>query len=118
MKKGAVLVITFGMMFVILALALGVISLMRQQAHVTEHHISRRGRLLAAQAGVVHAYESLRIGTDPATLHGSHIHVGNPPNRYRVDIEIVARGAAGCRDADRTPPGIDFCVNAIAQRDN
>ncbi|MCF7875039.1 MAG: hypothetical protein K9L72_01650 [Candidatus Omnitrophica bacterium] len=65
-KKGFVLVTVFVILIVISLLALAAISLMRQQAHLTEHAIRRNKGLLAAQAGLVYALEELKEGNDPS----------------------------------------------------
>ncbi|MCF7869768.1 MAG: hypothetical protein K9M01_01435 [Candidatus Omnitrophica bacterium] len=81
MKKGIVLVIVFGILIVISLLAVTAINLMRQQSKITEHKISRRRKLLAAQAGMVHALEELRKGNDPT---GSNV-----LNINGLDVDIL-----------------------------
>lgn len=65
MKKSVVLVITFGVMIVVLALAAGLITLMRQQPRLTESQIKRKKALFAAEAGIVDAYTGLTNRTPP-----------------------------------------------------
>ena len=62
MKKGVVLVIVMGVMLVVFTLALVALFLMTQESRVAEHKIKRMRGYFAAKAGVVDAYEQLRVG--------------------------------------------------------
>lgn len=105
-KKGVVLIVTFGIMLVIIILALAVVGLMRQQGRLTEHHIRRRRiGMAAAQAGMVHAYERLRRGDTPSTINSSSpLTVGD----YSVNISVLQRGSPGC---PLTAPS-EYCIRA------
>ncbi|MCF7874843.1 MAG: hypothetical protein K9L99_03130, partial [Candidatus Omnitrophica bacterium] len=82
-KKGFVLVTVFVILIVISFVAFAAISLMRQQAHLTEHSIRRTKGLLAAQAGLAHALEELKEGNDPSGSGVLNV------NGLSVDIDYV-----------------------------
>lgn len=94
MKKGVVLVIVIGVLFVIFTLALTVLYLMTQESRIAEHKIRRSKAHFAAQAGIVDAFEQLRKGTKPLPT------IGTPTtysfavevNKRKPDIIIVAKG--------------------------
>ncbi|MCF7872810.1 MAG: hypothetical protein K9L80_01205 [Candidatus Omnitrophica bacterium] len=119
MKKGVVLIIVFGVLIVISLLAITAINLMRQQSKITEHKISRRRKLLAAQAGMVHAYEGLRRGIapydNPPPINDS-INVGSAPHALTVQIRVLAPGGSAVIGGNTincpaTAPS-DSCIHA------
>lgn len=65
MRKGVILVIVLGIALIIIGLALAGIFIMTQQARISEHKIKRMRAFFAAQAGMVHALEELRLGRNP-----------------------------------------------------
>lgn len=86
-KRGVVLVVVIGVMFVIITLALSALFLMTQESRIAEHKIKRIRAFFAAQAGIVQALDSLRQGvTPPSTIYiGSGIS-GYPSAGLRVNI--------------------------------
>lgn len=74
MRKGVILVIVLGVALIIIGLALAGIFIMTQQARISEHKIKRMRAFFAAQAGMIHALEELRLGRDP---NNTTLTVGN-----------------------------------------
>ncbi len=118
MKKAVALIITFGVVVVISFLAIGVTSLMRSQALIAEHHIKRRYRFLAAQAGLVHAYEMLRKGEYDTGNHALEGGIGEGRERYAVHICVLNPGDTSddhCSHVScpNDAPS-DYCIHAHA----
>jgi len=117
MKKGVVLVVVIGVVLVICALALAAIFLMTQESRIAEHKIKRNRAFFSAQAGMVLAWEQLRLGawvpgstyclsngTGPA-LSGCTATVtdANIAHDVRIVISAVGGGAiAGTSQVDIT----------------
>ncbi len=96
MKKGVVLVVVIGVMLVIFTLALAALFLMTQESRIAEHKVRRTRAFFAAQAGMVHALESLRNGADPSgTLFIGGGISGYPAAGVPVDIVWPAPPGAG-----------------------
>ncbi len=117
-KKSVILIITFAIMIIIIMLTLAAINLMRQQARVSEHHIQRRRRGMAAvQGGMVHAYEYLQRGIAP---------FDNPPppsitdtvtvGDVDVNICVLFHGEPGLPHCNNVPCPVDipsdYCIQA------
>ncbi len=92
MKKGVILAIVIGIMFVISALALAALYLMTQESRIAEHKIRRMRVYYAARAGMVHALESLRRGSlapgGTADIAIGAGYQGYPTAGVEVDIEV------------------------------
>ncbi|MFO8052702.1 MAG: hypothetical protein R6U54_01910 [Candidatus Omnitrophota bacterium] len=113
MKKGVVLIIVFAVLIVISLLAITAINLMRQQSKITEHKISRRRKLLAAQAGMVHAYEGLRRGVAAPynnPLSPTNTRITDEISDFgetdiTIDIEVLHSSHADCDS-----PSGELCI--------
>lgn len=113
MKKGIVLVIVIGIMFVISILAVVALNFMTVESRSAEHKIKRTQGFFAAQGAIVHTLERLRTdGTAGATItdiNDDDPNIGGIP----TDIEVIARGpnlSSPCPSDSPSP----FCVNATA----
>ncbi|MCK4810249.1 MAG: hypothetical protein KAS99_04855 [Candidatus Omnitrophica bacterium] len=108
MKKGVILVTVIGILVVVTFLALATISMMLQQARISEHKIKRMKAISAAETGMIYAMEKLRKDeiTPPATIT-----LPDKINKYTVTVEIIARGTGDC---PATAPS-DYCLKATAQ---
>ncbi|UCC95599.1 MAG: hypothetical protein JSW40_02320 [Candidatus Omnitrophota bacterium] len=108
MKKGVILVVVIGIMFVIVILAFAALALMTQESRIAERKIGRTRALFTAQGGMIHALERLRTeGTDAATL--ALINADDPIiNGLEADITVMARGSDP-QDCPNSAPS-DFCV--------
>lgn len=110
MKKGVILVTVIGILIVVTFLALATISMMLQQARISEHKIKRMKAISAAETGMIYAMEKLRKDeiTPPATIT---LPEEIETNDYTVTVEIIARGTGDC---PATAPS-DYCLKATAQ---
>jgi len=99
MKKGVVLAIVIGIMFVISALALAALYLTTQQSRISEHKIRRMRVFYAAKGVAVHALEGLRKGTitsgsdltDPVRVGNGA--TGYPSGGLHTKIKVGTLGA-------------------------
>jgi Tfp pilus assembly protein PilX len=133
MKKAVVLVVVFGVMLVISALALIALNFMTQESRVAEHKIRRIRGFYAAEAAKIDALERLRRNIAPTTIvsgvfpppaGGTMVYrvvIGNgvagyPAGGLCVRVTIMARGASAA-DCPNTSPS-DFCVLANSSYDS
>lgn len=94
MKKGFVLIMVVGIMFVLTILAFAALSLMTTESRVAEHKIRRTRAYYAAQAGVVDGLEQIRRGIQALpTVPGipTTYTLGTTVNGYAPTIIIVLR---------------------------
>ncbi len=114
MKKSLALVIVFIILIVVFLLIFAILNLMLQETHITESKIKRTRSLLAAQAGIVHAYERLGRGDPIANIDDTVIQVGN----QNIPVRIIILGPGGSRMVDgntiQCPANApsDHCIHA------
>ena len=115
-KKGIVLLIVIGTVFIVIFLANVVLSIITSQSRLTHHQVSRIQAYYASMAGINYALEQLRIGnwiagTDcPSPGCQVPFDLTNdfrPPSINSVSVIIRASGSAGCS-------GNSACVSATA----
>ena len=116
-KKGIVLLIVIGTVFIVIFLANVVLSIITSQSRLTHHQVSRIQAHYAAMAGVNYALEQLRTGTwkagtdcTPATIPACspQLDLSNdfkPASIKSVSIVIRQSASPGC-------PGNSACVSA------
>jgi hypothetical protein len=116
-KKGVVLLIVIGTVFVVIFLANVVLSIITSHSRLTHHQVSRIQAYYASMAGINYALEQLRTGiwiagTD-CPSPGCQVPFDDltndfrPPSINSVSVIIRASGSAGC-------PGNSACVSATA----
>jgi|GEM_PF-1175696 Tfp pilus assembly protein PilX len=93
MKKAVVLLAVIGIMLVVSALALAVLTIMTQQSRLTENKIRRIRSFYAAQAGLVNATD--RLIRNEAVVNPVNVGAANVPG-YPVSVAVtrVAPNAA------------------------
>jgi Tfp pilus assembly protein PilX len=106
MKKGLALIIVFLILIVVFLLISAILNLMNQEANITESKIKRTRRLLAAQAGIVHAYERLGRGDSTASVDDTTIHIGD----QNIPVKIIVLDPGNSRTVDGNT--IECPVNA------
>jgi type II secretory pathway component PulK len=110
-KKGVVLLLVVGVVFVVLILAAVVLSTMDQLSRQTHHRASRIQAYYAALAGMNYGYEMLRTGawSIPSNVNWNdpsfpHVLVGR-----NVNIAVVT--PANCPAGTAPPPGTLACIS-------
>ena len=93
MKKGLVLILVIGVMFVLTILAVAALSLMTTESRVAEHKIRRTSAYYAAQAGIVDGLERLRrnLVALPTAGNPTTYSLGTAVNGYTPTIIILMR---------------------------
>lgn len=108
-QKGTVLVLTLGVILVVVALSVIIISYLLSQSRLTKHQVDRTKARYAAQAGITYALEMLRTNQDGwVPTPGSSLkkkicpqqynnpsdpcHVVDPDMPYNVTITIGGTG--------------------------
>ena len=118
-KKGIVLLIVIGTVFIVIFLANVVLSIITSHSRLTHHQVSRIQAHYASMAGINYALEKLRTGDWIAGTHCTS--ATDPPCSPELDlnndfkpasiksVSIVIRQSAspGC-------PGNSTCVSATA----
>jgi hypothetical protein len=125
-KKGVVLFIVIGTVFIAVFLANVVLSIITSHGRLTHHQVSRIQAYYACMAGVNYALEQLRTGawnvascpnpngclvnenSFPASIRSFD---GSNNRQFRV---IFCPSGATCQSTTvpcNPPPGINFCVN-------
>ncbi len=118
-KKGVVLFIVIGTVFIVIFLANVVLSIITSHSRLTHHQVSRIQAYYASMAGVNYALEMLRIGSPTGWTVNSCLPPNGCPIPFNlandfhpasiksVSVIIRASGSAGC-------PGNSACVSAKA----
>jgi len=93
MKKGLVLILVIGVMFVLTILAVAALSLMTTESRVAEHKIRRTSAYYSAQAGIVDGLERLRrnLVVLPTAGNPTTYPLGTTVNGYEPTVIIVIR---------------------------
>lgn len=124
-RRGIVLIVVLGTLFVMITLALIGLTLMTQESRIAEHKIRRVRAYYAAQAGMVDGIERLRsgivpldtlptvgnadtyitcIGEDPANpgtvFPGYPTGFGGCPLGLPIRVVVLARGHNGYNDPE------------------
>jgi Tfp pilus assembly protein PilX len=117
-KKGVVLLIVIGTVFIVIFLANVVLNIITSHSRLTHHQVSRIQAYYASMAGINYALEQLRTGTwkagtdcsTLATACSPELDLSNdfkPASIKSVSIVIIKPGDTGC-------PGNSACVKATA----
>lgn len=125
-KKGIVLLIVIGTVFIVIFLANVVLSIITSQSRLTHHQVSRIQAYYASMAGVNYALERLRVGTWNATTSCTdaapcqlasldpNFSTTFPPSVSQVSIIIRPPQSANPSNPCYNPPGNSACVSATA----
>ncbi|NQT28297.1 MAG: hypothetical protein HQ570_01725 [Candidatus Omnitrophica bacterium] len=108
MKKGVVLVVVIGVALVVFTLVLAAFSLMTQESRIAEHKIKRTRAFFAAQAGMVHAFELLRNGSNPSGT----IYIGSGVTGYpSAGLPVIITYTAGAGTGPGGTDPVNITVN-------
>jgi len=122
-KKGIVLLIVIGTVFIVIFLANVVLNIITSHSRLTHHQVSRIQAYYASMAGVNYALERLRVGTwntgscpdaTPCTVPFDLPNDFKPASIQSVAIVIRPPQSANPSNPCYKPPGNSPCVSATA----